>query len=273
MLTTRDSSCRRPALRPLSLTLAALLLAAAPGLAQSAGISGFSPIGEYVVEIGGEVREATRLLGAQQARALLILSPDLPAPVMIDLANGTISGLQLMKVAERPNGSVDVLPNPVGRSYGNYRVDGPQIVFEVDGTGVAVKPKPVLVGNRSAEEIVEYSPSYGEKRDLYTAAPALVERLREEGDDIRVRIYFGTWCPFCGEMVPRVLKIAEALQGSGITFEYYGLPRSISDDAEARAMSITGVPTGVIFRGSQEIGRINGNGWRSPEKSLLDIIQ
>ena len=29
----------------------------------------------------------------------------------------------------------------------------------------------------------------------------------------------------------------------------------------------------VVYRDGQEIGRINGNGWRSPEMSLLDIIQ
>ncbi len=264
----------RPAIAvPVFLLLTFALLLPVSTQAQSAGISGFTRIGEYVVEIDGQDSETARLYGAQHARALLVLSPDLPAPLMIDLANGSVAGLQLMKVSEKPNGSVDVLPNPVGQSYGMYRVDGPRIVFDVGELAIAVKPKPVLTGNRTPAELVDYDPSYGEKRDIYSAAPGLIDQLRAEGDNIRVRIYFGTWCPFCAEMVPRILKIEDELEGSGIAFEYYGLPRQISEDAEARAMSITGVPTGVIYRGSQEIGRINGNGWRSPEKSLLDIIQ
>ena len=109
------------------------------------------------------------------------LSPDLPAPLMIDLANGTVAGLQLMKVSEKPNGSVDVLPNPVGQSYGMYRVDGPRIVFDVGELAIAVKPKPVLTGNRTPARSSTTTPSYGEKRDIYAAAPALIEQLARRG--------------------------------------------------------------------------------------------
>jgi thiol-disulfide isomerase/thioredoxin len=267
----------QPDRRRATLSGAAALLVglacALPALAQSEGVSGFTRIGEYVVAIDGADAETARLFGAQRARALLILSPDLPSPVLIDLANGTVSGLQLMKVAEQADGRVDLLPNPVAQPYGAYTVDGPQIVFEVGATEVTIKPKPVLTGNRRADELVEHDPSYGTKRDAYAAAPALIEQLRRVDDEVRVRIYFGTWCPFCAEMVPRILKIAEELEGSGIRFEYYGLPRQINEDAEARAMRITGVPTGVVYRDGQEIGRINGNGWQSPEKSLLDLVQ
>ena len=271
MLNNSQVSARRRATTVLASMMVTVLLATG-AYAQSAGISGFTPIGDYVVEIDGQDQESAQIFGAQQSRSLLILSSELPAPLLIDLANGNVAALQLLKVAQRDNGTVDLLPNPVARPYGLYSIDGSRIVFEVEGRRVAVKPKPVLVGNRAADEIIDYDPNYGSKRDIYTTSPELIAKLRQKTDTVRVRIYFGTWCPFCSEMVPRVLKIAEELNGSSILFEYYGLPRQINEDAEARAMNISGVPTGIVYRGGKEIGRISGNSWRSPEQALLDIL-
>lgn len=273
MLNRYQTCTRRRRAAVLAILLSASTLAAAGAFAQPAGISGFTPIGDYLVEIDGQDQESARIFGAQQARSLVIMSSELPAPLLINLANGNVAGLQLMKVAQRENGSVDLLPNPVATPYGMYKIDGARIVFEVEGRQVAVKPKPVLVGNRTAAEIVAYDPAYAAKRDIYTASPGRIETLRQQGEGVRVRVYFGTWCPFCAEMVPRVLKIEQELEGSATRFEYYGLPRQIKDDAEARAMNITGVPTGIVYRGGKEIGRVSGNSWRSPEQAILDILQ
>jgi thiol-disulfide isomerase/thioredoxin len=249
-----------------------VLAGGSPAMPQAAGITGFTPIGDYQLEIDGEVEKSAKVYGAQQARAILVLSSALPAPLMVDLGQGGVSGLHLMKVAKRTNGSVDLLPNPVATSYGTYSVDVDRIRFEVEGRKVAIGPKPVLTGERSATELVDYDPTYGVKRDIYQTSAGLLDRLRQESDEVRVRIYFGTWCPFCAEMVPRVLKVHSALTDSNIKFEYYGLPRSITEDAEARAMAISGVPTGVVFKGGKEIGRISGNSWRTPEQAILDLL-
>lgn len=266
-----DTRRRRSGLVALVAVLA-LLSGSAALWAQGAGIVGFTPIGDYVVAIDGSDRKAAEIFGAKEARSLLVLSSDLPSPVLIDLANGNVAGLHLMKVAKRGNGSVDLLPDPVAQGYGIYSINGDQIQFAVDGHEVVVKPKPVLIGNNAAAELVAYDPGYGVRRDTYEVSPAAIGKLRQQGDDVRVRIYFGTWCPFCSEMVPRVLKIADQLEGSKIRFEYYGLPRRINDDAEARAMNIHGVPTGIVYKGGREVGRISGNSWRVPEQAIVDIL-
>lgn len=241
--------------------------------AQGEGISGFTPIGDYVIEIDGQDRPEAQILGARHARSLLVMGAGLPTPVLIDLATGSVSGVHLMKVAKRDGGSIDLLPNPVARPYGTYSIDGERILFEIEGRRVAVKPKPVLTGDRTPAELVAYDPTYATKRDIYSTSQPLVEQLRQQDETVRVRIYFGTWCPFCAEMVPRVLKLGEQLEGSNVRFEYYGLPRHVSEDAEARAMNIRGVPTGIVYSGGKEIGRISGNSWRSPEQALVDILE
>jgi len=267
-----DSHNRRRFSHLAATAILVLLATAGTLLAQADGIAGFQLIGDYVMAVDGADKKAAQIFGAQHARSLLIISSDLPSPVLIDLANGTVSGLHLMKVAKRSNGSVDLLPNPVAEAHGVYAIDGDQIQFDVAGRQVVIKPKPVLVGNNSAAALVANDSGYGVRRDSYEPAAAQIDQLRQQTDDVRVRIYFGTWCPFCAEMVPRVLKIAEQLEGSKVRFEYYGLPRQITDDAEARAMNIRGVPTGIVYRGGRELGRVSGNSWRTPEQAILDIL-
>ena len=267
-----DSLERRHFARLTAAVVLVLLASAGTLLAQADGIIGFRAIGDYIVSIDGADKKSAQVFGAQHARSLLIMSSDLPSPLLIDLANGSVSGLHLMKVAKRSDGSVDLLPNPVAGSHGVYGIDGDQIQFDVAGRQVVVKPKPVLVGGKAAAELVEHDPGYGVRRDSYQPAAGLIDQLRQQTDDVRVRIYFGTWCPFCSEMVPRVLKIAEQLEGSKISFEYYGLPRQITDDAEARAMNIRGVPTGIVYRDGRELGRVSGNSWREPEQAILDLL-
>ena len=257
----------------IMLLVVALVGSGVAAEAQGDGISGFTPIGDYLIEVDGQDRPEAQILGARHARSLLVMGAGLPTPVLIDLASGSVSGVHLMKVAKRDGGSIDLLPNPVARSYGTYSIDGERILFEVEGRQVTVKPKPVLTGDRSPAELVAYDPTYATKRDIYSTSQPLVEQLRQQDESVRVRIYFGTWCPFCAEMVPRVLKLQEELEGSDVHFEYYGLPRNPSEDAEARAMNIRGVPTGIVYSGGKELGRITGNAWRSPEEALVNILQ
>ena len=73
-------------------------------------------------------------------------------------------------------------------------------------------------------------------------------------------------------MVPRIMKLAEKLEGSKISFDFYGLPRGIVSDPEATRVDIHAVPTGVIYREGREIGRIEGAGWKVPELALNNLL-
>jgi hypothetical protein len=73
-------------------------------------------------------------------------------------------------------------------------------------------------------------------------------------------------------MVPRIMKLAEQLEGSQINFDFYGLPRGITGDPEATRVDIHAVPTGVIYRSGKEIGRIEGAGWRVPELAINNLL-
>jgi thiol-disulfide isomerase/thioredoxin len=73
-------------------------------------------------------------------------------------------------------------------------------------------------------------------------------------------------------MVPRIMKVAEQTEGSKIDFQFYGLARQFSGDAEAKKYGIKSVPTGVIFVDGKEVGRLSGNDWASPETAIRELI-
>ena len=92
-------------------------LAALPAHAQSAGadafLSDFRVSGEYVVEIGGRPQPKAELYYSERARAFLIKSSELPSPVLVSPSAKEVQSLDLMKVALRPDGVIDVLADAV----------------------------------------------------------------------------------------------------------------------------------------------------------------
>jgi len=72
--------------------------------------------------------------------------------------------------------------------------------------------------------------------------------------------------------VPRILRVADELQGTGIRFEYYGLPKSFLTDPEAERLKIEGVPTVLILVDGQETARLTGTDLVSPEVGLKSVL-
>jgi thiol-disulfide isomerase/thioredoxin len=86
-----------------------------------------------------------------------------------------------------------------------------------------------------------------------------------------VKIYFGSWCPHCREHVPFLLRVEDEVKNPKIQFQYYGLPRDFNDP-EAKRLAIKSVPTGIIYVGGREVGRLAGAGWSTPEVLLSKIL-
>ena len=95
--------------------------------------------------------------------------------------------------------------------------------------------------------------------------------LKGVGEGYRVRVVFGSWCHVCRNFLPRGLKLQEALEGSAIRFEYYGLPKGPWEPPhpEVRRLEVKSLPTAIVFKGDREIGRyVGGDGWQRPEARL-----
>lgn len=247
----------------LALTVAPLAIASAQ--------TGFMHDSTWMVEIDGTPSEA-EVYRAQSPAAMLVMSDQLPEPVMLMLGAGSVNGVQLMKVARQQDGSVNVLANPFTSSYGSYQVDGAGVTFSVADHSVAIVPKPPLVGLHPAADLVEHDNGYEQRRDAYSPTGADVATLAT-APDVTVRVFFGSWCPACAQLVPRILAVEEALgESAAVSFEYYGLPQGFAGDPEAERYDVSQVPTVVLLRDGREIGKLVGNELRQPESALAQAL-
>lgn len=255
--------------------LLAFLMPAGSSEAQSppgASQPGFELTDDWVLDVDGTESSNARIYSSSQSRSILVVRSDGGAPVLVWPRTRVVETLNLMSVANRGEGFVEVLKNPVLATHPPFEVLGTTVVLQVDGSELRLKPKPPLVGLYDADGMVENSKVYARRADAYEPVPATVGKLKTLGQAVRVRVFFGTWCPACGQMVPRILKVSDALEGAGLKFEFYGLPRGFKGDPEADRYQVSSVPTGVVFVNEKEVGRITGNDWRSPESALWKLL-
>ena len=267
---------RKPFGRALCAAAVVLLLVATTGsplLAAGPPIFGFEPVG-FEVTLNGKELKGAEVYQAEAAGAFLILSEDLAAPVLLRLRDGQVETLNLMKVNHNSNGSVDVLAGATLAAQGGFQVNSDRtgVVFTVEGQTAELKEKPPLLGSQQAAGLKAYDPHYERTAEAYSPSGPIVEKLREQEQDVKVSVFFGTWCGACKQMVPRIIAVADRLEGSKITFDFYGLPPGIAGDKEAGRMGISAVPTGVVFVDGKEAGRISGNGWRVPELAINNLL-
>ncbi len=148
-----------------------------------------------------------------------------------------------MKVQKNADKTVDLLADAAFDQVDHFKVSGQMVSFNVKGQAASLRPKPPLLGLQTADSLKKYKSDYAFKADEYKTDPALVAKLKAESRNVRVRVYFGTWCSVCSRMVPKILKLASELKGSKIAFEYYGLPQPMSDDPMTAKENLNGVPT------------------------------
>ncbi len=254
---------------------AMIILGAVTAVAQvpaDAVFSGFQRNGEFLFELDSQDLKNAEIYLSQRAASYLVIAPELASPLLINPRAGSVESVSFMKVMKRDDGSIDLLADASFDRLGDFRIDGQQIVFEVKGRTAKLKAKPPLLGGQDAESLKGYKPEYAQLAEAYTPEERFVGSLRSHASPVRVRVYFGTWCPVCGRLVPRIIRLAEDLEGSRVQFEYYGLPQPMSDDPITKREDIHGVPTAVVYVGDKEVGRLSGGDLNSPEKSITRLV-
>ncbi len=259
----------------LATTLWTCAALAAPLLAQMQADSlfrDFEPIGEYQFELGGEVLAKAEIFQSRRAAAFLVLAPELSSPLLINPRTKSVESVHLMKVARQQDGSIDLLADATFGYLGTFRVAGTELDFDVKGKSARLRPKPPILGFQEAEALRSQKPEYDRLAAAYEPSSRHLGALKALDGEARVVIYFGTWCPTCSRLVPRVLRLSEELAGSKLDIDYYGLPNDMSDDPAAERDDIHGVPTGIVYAGGKEIARLSVKELNAPETALARIL-
>ncbi len=266
-------------INPFRLRLPALALAVGAALAGVAGaqpvdaiLKDFVPTGDYLLEIGGQPAPDAKVYQSERVPAILIVADQLASPTLLLPREGSVQTVSIMKLVERQDGTVDLLADTELTPRGAFQLDGDVVSFGLDGKRVRIKPRPDLLGFHDLDEMLAYSPEYRRGAASYQPDAAIVAALRRQPRPVRVKVYFGSWCPHCKHYLPFVLKVAEQLRGSDVDFQFYGLPRGFGDEPAAKKDAVHAVPTAIVYVSGKEAGRIAGDDWNHPERSLRQIV-
>ena len=245
--------------------------AAAQSAPADAVLSGFEPNGDLILELDGKAADA-ELFFSERAGAFLIMGPVLSSPVLVSTRTGSVETVHLMKVMKQQDGSVDLRADAALDSLGRFTIDGTEVHFDLKGKAAVLKPRPDLLGFQTLDSLKSYKPTYGKLASEYNTNPRALAALRGVSEEVRVLVYFGSWCPTCGRLVPRMLRVQEDMGASKIRFEYYGVPRDITSDPAAEKDNIHGVPSAIVYVGGKETARFSVQELNEPEVALQKLL-
>jgi thiol-disulfide isomerase/thioredoxin len=231
----------------------------------------FQRSGGYVLVINGKQVPAD-VYQSQRAAAILIVSSSFLSPVLLSPGLGVAQTVNLMKLNKKPDGSIDLLADAVLTTQGALDVQDEEVHFKADGISATLATTPPLLGLRRVDEVTAHNPEYLPRAATYAPNPQAVAVLKKEQRPVTLRIFYGSWCPHCREMVPHAIRLEQLLKGSRIHLEYYGLPPRFGSDPAAVKNNIKTVPTGIVYVNGKEIGRINNTAWTAPETTLVAIL-
>ena len=257
---------------------AAVLLAALPAQAQGVPsdsvFRGFQRSGEYLLMVNSKVDKGAEIYVNASIPAYLIIATALPTPVLLTPRAGTVETVSIMKIAKQKDGSVDLLADATLAPQGKFKLEGERVLFTSEGRPASLNPKPPLTGVKKAADLKAHSPEYVRTAQGYKPNAQAIATIKKQAQPVRVRVFFGSWCPHCREHLPFLMKVEDEIKGSKVQFEYFGLPQPPQawQHPEVKRLNIRGVPTGVVYVNGKETGRIQGDDWNAPEAALSRIL-
>lgn len=206
---------------------------------------------------------------------LLVVAPGLKEAFLI--ASGAKPTASLVDPAQIGPASDDADAVMVPASPASVRpmpviLDGLQMRITFGASRLVVEAREPLLGELKPDEILAYMPEYRRNCAAYQPGRGDLRLLETLSQPTDVEIFFGTWCPHCEQMVPRLLRVIQQLSNPNLKFHFHGLPVKLSDDPLARQYKVDAIPTGVIRRGTETVARLEAQDWRAPESALATLL-
>ena len=234
----------------------------------------FYRTGKFVLYVSGDPQKDAQIYQSRRAGGFLVLGSDHGRPLLFLPRERVIQAIGETDYALRPDGGVDVLAEVKPETIGELRLDRGGMAVHVDGLVARLQPQPYLLGENTAEDVLLHSPEYERSAEAYTPRSSDVQRIKNSDRALQVVVFFGSWCPTCRRLLPRILAVDEAIAGSNIQIVYYGLPKGngMRNDPNVRANRITHIPTGVIMVDGRSVGQIDSRDFSRPEAAILRAL-
>ena len=124
------------------------------------------------------------------------------------------------------------------------------------------------------DKILQTGEEWQSMYDKFQPDETLLETLEARlGNNLKIDVCLGLWCPDCRNNVPKFIKIIDRLE-TNLPINYYSVPRKSSRDIKyfIEDLKVERVPTFIFYRDGEEIGRIIENPQKSLIEDFLEII-
>ena len=123
------------------------------------------------------------------------------------------------------------------------------------------------VGEIKQEQLLAKYSAFLESYQSFEIDPLQKSQIQNWPADLKVEVYFGTWCHDSEREVPHLLKALQSYHQESITL--FALDTNKNDpQGRAQKMKVKYTPTFVVYLAGKEIGRIV----ERPDQSLVDDI-
>lgn len=107
----------------------------------------------------------------------------------------------------------------------------------------------------------------------YNPEPIIIEELKKSLPSCQLYIFMGTWCEDTHNLLPKLYKTM-LLSRCYTNYKMYGVDRNKkSKDNEQEAFKVTNVPTIIVMKNGEELGRIVETTKGTIESDLLKILE
>lgn len=239
-------------------------------------IEDFERTVEWSLELDGALLPSAEIYFSRRQVAYLIVVPAFELGYLVSPRGRSVQAIAagLLERSAGEPGAV-LAGDAVAGLAGEYRRDREgAYAFELGGRRWRLARAPVVLGVQSAAELRRRDPVLAHRAEAYARdkGASLAPMPEAHGERIRVRVFFGSWSPICQRIVPKIAQLEQRWASSGVRFEFYGLPRPISDDPVAVEAKVRGVPTAVVLVDDREIARLTGRDLDTPEVSLARVL-
>ncbi len=133
----------------------------------------------------------------------------------------------------------------------------------------------MLYGKSSMEQIYFDYPEWELREENYHPDEGTIEELTRISGNYEINIFLGTWCSDSEREVPRFYKILKnSLLDKKIKLNIWAVDRKIKLENDLpEQFELERVPTFIIIKDGNEIGRIIETPANTLEKDFLQILQ
>jgi hypothetical protein len=120
----------------------------------------------------------------------------------------------------------------------------------------------------------EWARAYERARPRAQAVEALGSIVSESDEPIELVIVLGAWCPDSLREVPRLWKALSQVESDSMRTRVIGVDREFeAGEASLEGLGVEAVPTIIVRRGGEELGRIVEDAPHAVEVDVLRILR